>query len=112
MGPGGGALWKSEALSGLSMYPDAEKRRLVQFEDWTAQTYARRIYAWQAGELACLRELKKDWAEDGSMTLVYTVTDGSMGAARVVWQARCTAGTEEAELDAELERYIDCDDKG
>lgn len=61
----------------------------------------------------CLRELKKDWEEDGSMTLACTVTNGPMGAARVVWQARCMSGAgEEAEPDAELERYMDCDDKG
>lgn len=104
---------RSEALSGLGMYPHAEKRQLVQYEDWTLQTYARRIYAWQDGELVCLREIKKDRAEDGSMVFIYTVTDDPMGAARVVWQTRCMVGTgEEAELDAELDRYMDCDDKG
>lgn len=47
------------------------------------------------------------------MTLLYTVTDDPMGAARVVWQTRCMVGAgEEAELNAELERYMDCDYKG
>ena len=104
---------RSEALSGLGMYPDAEKRQLRQYEDWTLQTYAHRIYAWQDGELVCLWEIKKDRAEDGSMVFTYTVTDDPMGAARVVWQTRCMVGAgEEAELNAELDRYMDYDDKG
>lgn len=104
---------RSEALSGLGMCPDAEKQQLVQFEDWTSQTYARRIYEWQDGELVCLRQVKKDWTEDGSMAFIYTVTDDPMGAAQVVWQSWCMVDAEEeTDLDAELERYMDCDHKG
>ncbi|MDO4314704.1 MAG: hypothetical protein Q4C45_02925 [Oscillospiraceae bacterium] len=110
---GAGRFEKSEALSGLAMFPDEESGRLTQWEEWTIQTYAYRIYGWQGDQLVCLREIKKNWAEEGSQSLACTVTDDPMGTAQVVWQSRCMAGTEEEPaLDAELQRWMDYDHKG
>lgn len=112
--PATGRFERSEALSGLAMFPDEKSKRLTQWEEWTSQTYARRIYEWQGGELVCLREIKKDWAEDVIMVFACTVTDDPDGEAKIVYEAVCPADDETrgTEMDQMLERYMDYDHKG
>lgn len=103
--PCGGQFVRSDAMSGLAMYPDKDVGLLFRREEGTSQTYACRIYEWRDGELVCLREVKKAWAEPPYLQA--TVTDDPDGAAQVLYQEKYLMDDTEMDVqaDAILERY-------